>query len=97
MADDYDKFLNSDARRAIAWQALIDTRNPEYVSVRYNYPLEAMQAALEKIPKDPPAREVLEQRRRNPAARTANGPTRASELFQKTSLGAGLAPTKTDE
>lgn len=37
-------------RRELAWELLKQTRNPEYVSMRYEFPLEQMRAALEKIP-----------------------------------------------
>lgn len=43
---------NAMTRRRLAWELLKQTRNPTYVALRYGYPVETMQKALEKIPDD---------------------------------------------
>ena len=37
-------------RRREAWEMLRTTRNADYVALRFDYPVEKMRAALEKIP-----------------------------------------------
>lgn len=92
--DDYDKFLCSEARRAIAWQALKETRNPEYVAMRYNFPVSKMRDALAKIPDEKPLYRVLEDRK--PSAKRGV-PRTAKSLLSETGLGAGLANREADE
>lgn len=41
-------------RRRLAWDLLKQTRNPEYVAMRYELPVANLRAALEKIPDDEP-------------------------------------------
>lgn len=41
--------------RELAWELLKVTRNPEYVALRYGYPISTMREALAKIPKEEPA------------------------------------------
>lgn len=41
---------NARSKRLLAWELLKQTRNPEYVALRYGYPVETMRKALEKIP-----------------------------------------------
>ena len=41
-------------RRRLAWELLKETRNPEYVALRYEFPVANMRAALEKIPDEEP-------------------------------------------
>ena len=40
--------------RELAWEALKQTRNPEFVSVRYGFPVEDLRKALEKLPDEQP-------------------------------------------
>lgn len=41
-------------RRRLAWEALRNTRNPEYVSLRYGFSVQAMREALAKLPNEEP-------------------------------------------
>lgn len=93
--DDYDKLLKSKARRALAWDALRTTRNPEYVAVRYNYPVKTMRDALAKIPETETVYQVL-QKRKHPLANTVSGPTRARDLLPET-CGGSSVPKPDDE
>lgn len=38
--------------RELAWELLKQTRNPEYVSARYGFPVNVLKKALEKMPDD---------------------------------------------
>ena len=50
-APDLEHFKQSAlTKRELAWNALKQTRNPDYVAVRYGFPVETMRQALEKIP-----------------------------------------------
>lgn len=40
-------------KRELAWLLLKQTRNPEYVALRYGYNVETMREALKKIPAPP--------------------------------------------
>lgn len=40
--------------KALAWAALKQTRNPEFVSIRYGFPVEDLRKALEKLPNEEP-------------------------------------------
>jgi len=60
--------LPEKARRALAWELLKQTRNPEYVALRYEYPIDTMREALKRIPEHEPIYNKL-QRINNPAAR----------------------------
>ena len=80
MVSDYRKQEQSEARRRAAWELLKDTRNPEYVALRYDYPVETMRKALAKIPPDTPA-----PFRRSPGAEACHSTIRrASELIPET-------------
>ena len=81
-------------RRELAWQALKETRNPQYVALRYDYPLETMQAALAKLPDEPTLREKLaakdSQRKHQHARKVADylpEPTRAREPGEDDDIG----------
>ena len=41
-------------RRKWAWELLKNTRNPEYVALRYDFPVSAMREALAKLPDEEP-------------------------------------------
>lgn len=48
---------NATSKRRLAWELLKQTRNPTYVSLRYGFPLEALEKALEGMPPIEPIRE----------------------------------------
>ena len=52
-------------RRRLAWELLKQTRNPEYVALRYEIPVANLRAALEQIPDEEP----LWQRLQSPQTR----------------------------
>ena len=41
-------------RRKWAWELLKNTRNPEYVALRYDFPVSVMREALAKMPDEEP-------------------------------------------
>ena len=45
--------------RELAWALLKETRNPEYVALRYGYPIEKMREALGRIPYEKPLHQRL--------------------------------------
>lgn len=65
-------------RRRLAWELLKQTRNPTYVALRYGFPKETLEAALEKIPiqQTAPSRSA-------PARTIHSSLKRASELLPK--------------
>ena len=50
--------------RELAWELLKQTRNPAYVSLRYEFPVDVLEKALERIPDEKPTwkriREIAE-------------------------------------
>lgn len=76
---EYRKTQAERERRRLAWELLKSTRNPDYVALRYGYPVETMRAALEKIPK-----EQKPTRRSPAAARVHSTIKRARELIPET-------------
>jgi hypothetical protein len=48
-------------RRRLAWELLKQTRNPEYVALRYDFPVANMRAALEQIPDQEPLWKTLQR------------------------------------
>lgn len=48
--------------RQHAWELLKQTRNPEYVSLRYEIPVEKLRAALESMPNEEPLHKRLARR-----------------------------------
>ncbi len=68
------------ARRRAAWDLLKQSRNPEYVSLRFGYTVQQMRDALAKIPADSNCKPV-----RSPSAKIAHSAIkRASELVPET-------------
>ena len=61
-------------RRKLAWELLKNTRNPEYVALRYEFPVQAMRDALAKMPDEEPLWKRLqgEQNRFKGKPRTHN-------------------------
>lgn len=60
---DLDKLAKTAlSKRELAWALLKDTRNPLYVSMRYDYPLDAMEKALETIPVEKSFQQKLDDR-----------------------------------
>jgi hypothetical protein len=49
-------------RKQQAWSLLKQTRNPLYVSLRYGFPVEDLERALEKIPNEEPLHKRLARR-----------------------------------
>ena len=47
-------------RRRLAWELLKQTRNPEYVALRYDFPVANMRAALEQLPDEEPLWKTLQ-------------------------------------
>jgi len=80
--EEYASRTKLPTRRELAWQLLKETRNPEYVALRYGYPVETMRAALEKIPNEKSVYQKEQERRRrqHTAARSHSSLKRASEL-----------------
>lgn len=78
---DLDKLRkNAPTKRALAWELLKQTRNPQYVAMRYDYPLETMERALESIPEEKTVYQQTHGRRNSPPARTDDSSLkRASE------------------
>lgn len=46
--------MSEHGNKALAWEALKQTRNPEFVSIRYGFPVEDLRKALEKLPNEIP-------------------------------------------
>lgn len=40
--------------KALAWEALKNTRNPEFVAIKYGFPVDDLRKALEKLPHEKP-------------------------------------------
>lgn len=75
---DLEKFKkNSMTRKRLAWELLKQTRNPVYVSLRYDFPVEDLEKALEKIPDDT----GRPFKRSDSAARIYSGLRRAGEVL----------------
>lgn len=90
MTSEYRKQEQSQARRRAAWELLQDTRNPEYVALRYGYPIETMREALKKIPEP-------EQRpfKRSPAAEAChNQLQRIGEIVPPGAFGKRAASSR---
>lgn len=47
-------------RRRLAWESLKNTRNPEYVALRYGFTVQAMREALAKLPDEKPLWQQLQ-------------------------------------
>lgn len=84
---------NPPTRRQLAWELLKQTRNPQYVAARYDFPLETMERALEKIPEPKP----IEKRRmyKPPARSDDSSLKRASELIPE--MARSREPGEDDE
>lgn len=48
------KEIPYEERRRLAWESLKNTRNPEYVALRYGFTVTAMREALAKLPDEEP-------------------------------------------
>ena len=66
-------------RRRLAWDLLKETRNPEYVALRYEIPVANLRAALEKIPDEEPLWKRL-QGEKNRWKGTRPGASHADDL-----------------
>ena len=85
---EYRKQEASKARKRLAWELLQDTRNPEYVALRYGYPVEDLRKALATIPEDTEGPHV-----RSSAARTCHDTIkRAAEAIPPGLFGKRAAP-----
>lgn len=82
---------NARTRRQLAWELLQQTRNPKYVALRYGYPIETMEKALEKVPEKPAA-----FNRSDSAASVHSAIKRASELLPE-NLRRSRVPGEDDE
>ncbi len=73
MTCDLDQFAKTAlSKKELAWESLKETRNPEYVSLRFGYPVEDLRKALEKIPDAEPLNKRLAGLERKHYAKRAN-------------------------